>query len=123
LPRLFSYGTLQLPQVQQAIYGRLLEGAPDALTRYRLDASVISDTEVVCLSGKPVHTIARFTGDPGDRIEGQCFVITEEELAATDSYEVDVYGRTEVELKSGVSALVYVGPPLTDTPASGQDHS
>jgi len=123
MPRLFSYGTLQLRQVQQATYGRLLEGVPDALRGYRLDQLIITDPEVVRLSGKPVHAIARFTGDPGDRIEGVCFVITEEELAATDSYEVNVYGRTEVELESGVRALVYVGPPLTDTATSGQDHS
>ena len=123
MPRLFSYGTLQLPQVQQATYGRLLEGTADALRGYRLGSLVISDPEVVRLSGKPVHTIARFTGDPGDRIEGVCFTVTDEELAATDSYEVDVYGRTEVELESGVRALVYVGPPLTEAPAPEPDPS
>lgn len=73
--------------------------------------------------GKLVHTIARSTGNSGDRIEGVCFAMTEEELAATDSYKVDVYGRTEVELESGVRALVYFDPPLAETQTSAQDHS
>ncbi|RZJ42033.1 MAG: gamma-glutamylcyclotransferase, partial [Brevundimonas sp.] len=31
---LFSYGTLQDPNVQQANFGRLLEGSPDRLPGY-----------------------------------------------------------------------------------------
>jgi hypothetical protein len=59
-----------------------------------------------------VHSIARETGDPADRIPGVMFRITEAELAATDAYEVDVYARAEVRLESGTRAWVYVGPDL-----------
>jgi hypothetical protein len=112
MPLLFSYGTLQLPEVQLATYGRRLDGTEDALHGYRLEQLVITDPEVVRLSGKPVHTIARHSGDPADRIAGVRFDLTDAELAATDAYEVDAYGRTEVELESGTRAFVYVGPPL-----------
>jgi hypothetical protein len=107
---LFSYGTLQLPEVQRANYGRLLEGRPDALVAYALRPLPITDPEVVRISGLAVHTIACRTGNPADRITGTVFALTPTELAATDAYEVDVYGRAEVQLESGARAFVYIGP-------------
>ena len=112
LVSLFSYGTLQLRDVQVATYGRELEGASDVLLGYRLSPLEISDAHVIAVSGKAVHTIAQATGDPADRISGVVFEITEAELAATDEYEVDVYGRVLVTLESGRTAWVYVGLPF-----------
>jgi hypothetical protein len=110
--RLFSYGTLRQPEVQRANYGRLLEGEADVLPGYRLEPLAITDPEVVRISGKAIHTIARRSGDPADLVPGMVFALTEAELAATDRYEVDVYGRVEAVLASGRRALVYVGPDL-----------
>ena len=110
--RLFAYGTLQQREVQLANYGRPLDGIPDTLGGYRLEPLTITDPEVVRLSGKSVHQIARHSGDAADRIQGVVFELTEAELAATDAYEVDVYGRVEVTLESGTPAFVYVGPSL-----------
>ncbi|MEA3081679.1 MAG: hypothetical protein QOD54_1347 [Sphingomonadales bacterium] len=109
---LFSYGTLQQREVQLATYGRELSGAPDVLAGYRLTPLAISDPRVVSLSGKAVHSIARATGDPNDRIPGMLFEISEAELAAADAYEVALYSRTQVRLESGRSAFVYVGAPF-----------
>lgn len=106
---LFSYGTLQLPEVQLGTYGRLLAGRPDLLLGYRLAPLEISDPEVVRLSGRAVHHIARRTGDPEDRIPGFVFELTVAELEATDAYEVDAYARVEVTLASGAQAFIYVG--------------
>jgi hypothetical protein len=107
---LFSYGTLQLPEVQRATYGRLLDGTPDAMTGYRLTPLTITSPEVVALSGEPIHMIACRTGDPADRIVGVVYLITPAELEATDDYEGDAYGRIEVRLESGATAFVYIGP-------------
>ena len=107
--RLFAYGTLQQREVQLATYGRKLAGTADALAGYRLEPLPIADPEVVRLSGKAVHNIARATGDPADRIPGMLFELSEAELAATDAYEVDGYQRIEVTLESGARAFVYVG--------------
>jgi gamma-glutamylcyclotransferase (GGCT)/AIG2-like uncharacterized protein YtfP len=112
---LFSYGTLQQREVQVANYGRELAGEPDALIGYRLEELVIGNPEVVSISGKAVHAIARFTGDGTDRIAGTCFDLTEAELAATDDYEVEPYRRIEVTLESGRTAWVYVGPALASS--------
>jgi gamma-glutamylcyclotransferase (GGCT)/AIG2-like uncharacterized protein YtfP len=107
---LFSYGTLQLPEVQRANYGRLLEGEADVLLGYRLASLEIRDPAVVEISGSAVHTIACATGDPADRISGMVFVLTKAELEATDAYETDAYSRVEATLESGRKAWVYVGP-------------
>lgn len=107
---LFSYGTLRQPEVQRATYGRLLEGRPDSLAGYRLVPLAISSAEVMRLSGKAVHAIARRTGRSEDRIEGVVFELSAAELEATDAYEVDAYARREVRLESGLAAFAYVGP-------------
>ena len=108
--RLFSYGTLQLAEVQRATFGRLLEGRPDTLVGYRLAPLVISDPDVVATSGLAVHTIACPTGNEEDRVPGVVFTVSEAELAACDRYETDAYARVEVALDSGARAFVYVGP-------------
>lgn len=106
---LFSYGTLQLPDVQRATYGRLLEGRPDALPGYVLVPLPISDPDVVRISGSAVHKIARRSGNPADIVPGIVFLITLAELEATDAYEVDAYARIQVRLESGLEAFAYVG--------------
>lgn len=110
--RLFAYGTLQQSAVQMANCGRTLAGRPDVLCGYRLEPLTISDPEIVRISGKAVHNIARHSGVPADRIPGVVFQLTEDELAATDRYEVDAYARVAVMLDSGTRAYVYVGPEL-----------
>jgi gamma-glutamylcyclotransferase (GGCT)/AIG2-like uncharacterized protein YtfP len=108
--RLFSYGTLQLPEVQQATFGRLLTGRPDVLIGYRLAPLVITDPSVVATSGLEVHTIACPTGDATDRVPGVVFEVSPAELDEADGYETDAYARVEVALESGDTAFVYVGP-------------
>jgi len=109
---IFSYGTLRQTEVQLANYGRLLTGTSDALLGYRLEPLEISDPHVVEISGKAVHTIACASGGSEDRVDGTVFEISEEELAATDAYEVDAYARVEALLESGRTAWVYVGAPI-----------
>jgi gamma-glutamylcyclotransferase (GGCT)/AIG2-like uncharacterized protein YtfP len=108
---LFSYGSLRQRQVQLATYGRELDGEPDTLAGYALVPLEIRDPRVVEVSGSAVHMIACATSSPGDRVEGTVFVLSEDELAATDAYEVEAYSRIEVRLESGRLAWAYVGPP------------
>lgn len=105
---LFSYGTLQQPNVQIATFGRLLEGRPDALPGFALAPLPITDPDVIATSGSAVHHIAVPTGNPADQVPGIVFAITPAELEAADGYEVDSYGRIEAGLASGVRAFVYV---------------
>ena len=112
--RLFSYGTLQQPEVQLASYGRLLDGEPDAIAGFRLEEIEIGRDDVVEISGKAVHTIARRTGNWSDRIAGTLYWLTDAELGAADAYEDSAYTRVEVTLESGRQAFVYVGAPLEE---------
>ncbi|MET0296590.1 MAG: gamma-glutamylcyclotransferase family protein [Microbacterium sp.] len=105
---LFTYGTLQHPDVQLDTFGRLLETEEDVLPGYRLDYAEIEDPRVVELSGIGTHPIARPTGSALDKIVGKAVWITEDELDASDEYEVALYRRASVVLASGRGAWVYV---------------
>lgn len=105
---LFSYGTLQHPDVQLDTFGRLLESEDDVLPGYTVDYAEIEDPRVVDLSGLSVHPIVRATGNPLDKVVGKALRVTEEELDASDEYEVALYRRVSVVLASGRTAWVYV---------------
>jgi hypothetical protein len=109
LQYLFSYGTLQNPDVQLDTFGRLLDGEDDALPGYTVDYAEIEDNRVVDLSGLSVHPVVRATGNPLDKVVGKALLVTEDELDASDEYEVSLYRRVAVVLASGRSAWVYVG--------------
>ncbi|MDN3495969.1 gamma-glutamylcyclotransferase [Planococcus sp. APC 4015] len=105
---LFTYGTLQSPDVQLDTFGRLLHGEDDVLPGYTIDYTEIEDQRVVDLSGLAVHPILRVTGNPLDKVVGTVVWVTEAELEASDEYEVTLYRRVSVRLASGRDAWVYV---------------
>jgi Gamma-glutamyl cyclotransferase, AIG2-like len=105
---LFSYGTLQNPEVQIATFGRRLVGHPDALPGYALSAIEITDPAVIAASGQARHPIITATGDDNDRVEGAVYEITPAELEAADRYEAGQYRRVRVRLASGTDAWAYI---------------
>ncbi len=105
---LFTYGTLQLPEVQLDTFGRLLEGESDVLPGFTVDYVDIEDPRVKTVSGHDVHPILRSTGNPRDKVVGVAMRIREDELDAADEYEVELYRRVSVPLASGRQAWVYV---------------
>ncbi|WP_219134455.1 gamma-glutamylcyclotransferase family protein [Janthinobacterium sp. UMAB-60] len=105
---LFSYGTLQQPEVQLATFGRLLDSRPDQLPGYRLAMLAIDDAQVVATSGKTHHPIASRSAMPTDSVPGAVLAISLEELRQADGYEVAAYRRERVTLASGMQAWAYV---------------
>lgn len=105
--RLFSYGTLRLPEVQAELFGRAVPTADDALPGWRLDWLAITDPAVIAVSGTDRHPVLR-PGAPEDRVEGSCLLLDDRELARADEYEVDDYARVPVVLASGARAWAYV---------------
>ncbi|WFC41938.1 gamma-glutamylcyclotransferase family protein [Pseudoxanthomonas sp. SE1] len=105
---LFSYGTLQLENVQRSSFGRRLDGQPDAMPGYTRTMVEITDPAVLAASGERFHPIVSPSGDPTDEVAGTVFRISAEELAAADRYEVEDYQRVQVRLTSGREAWVYV---------------
>jgi len=105
---LFSYGTLQLKQVQLSSFGRELVGSKDRLPAYRLEEVRITDPDVLAASEQVWHPIAVYTGNEADGINGTVFELTQLELDQADRYEVSDYQRVSVQLTSGKTAWVYV---------------
>lgn len=105
--RLFSYGTLRQPEVQQSLFGRAVPTVADTLPGYRLDWLTITDPQVIATSGSDRHPILR-KGSAGDAVAGVFLELDDGELAAADAYEVDDYVRSRVVLGSGVAAWVYL---------------
>ena len=106
--KLFSYGTLQLSEVQRSTFGRLLIGEKDRLYGFSLDMVKIEDEEVVKTSGKEYHPIVRYSENTEDFVEGTVFQITAQELADSDRYEVDAYKRVSAVSQNGHAVWVYI---------------
>src|SRR5437868_14408221 len=107
MAHLFSYGTLQQPGVQMASFGRLLKGTPDALPGWKREMVEITDAEVFAHSGERFHPIV-VPGQATDEVAGMAFEVHEQDLAATDRYEVAEYKRIAVRRKPGIGARAYV---------------
>jgi hypothetical protein len=105
---LFSYGTLQLPYVQMANFGRLLDGVSDTLIGYLVDHIEIKDADVLAQSEQRFHPILRYTGKMLDEVKGIAFAVCELDVERADRYEVADYQRVAVTLLSGREAWVYV---------------
>ena len=109
MPFLFSYGTLQQAGVQVSTFGRRLDGHEDALPGFEPSRVEIEDPQVAEALGKAHHANARFNGNPGSRMPGMVFEVTDAELASADVYEDAFdYRRVAVVLASGKQAWVYV---------------
>lgn len=105
---LFSYGTLQLASVQLANYGRVFKGVKDRLPGYKIEKLQITDSDVLAKSQVEFHPIAIKTGNRNDTVEGMVYEISDEELLASDKYEVSQYERVLETFESGRKAWVYV---------------
>jgi hypothetical protein len=68
----------------------------------------IDDQNVVAISGKAHHTMAKFTGRVSDLVSGTVFSVTSREIQNADKYEVAAVKRVAVVLQSGVRAWAYV---------------
>ena len=93
---LFVYGTLQDPQVQSTVFGRVVQGAPDTLIGYRKSQIIIDNI---------TYPIA--VADIAYILPGQVIEVTADELAEIDRYEGEEYRRIQVRLRSGRQAWVY----------------
>ncbi len=109
---LFSYGTLQQPEVQVHTFGRHLAGRPAAVTGFAQSWIAIADPAVVAASGLDRHPVVTRSDDPHAEVTGTVFEITTDELAAADLYEVDDYRRTLASCTSGEAAWLYVAAEL-----------
>ena len=102
----FSYGTLQNPEVQMELYQRVLEGQPDRLSGYILESINLPDSSFNYIT----YPIAKPNGNPQDSVEGVVFYLSEHELKITDAYESEAYEQFKIKLDSGIEAIMYQTP-------------
>ena len=95
---LFSYGSLQQPEVQLSLYKRVLTGNEDLLLGFKLAEKLLYNQYPIIIDTK----------DYTDVISGIVFELTLEELKFTDDYEGEQYRRIQVKLESGREAWCYV---------------
>jgi gamma-glutamylcyclotransferase (GGCT)/AIG2-like uncharacterized protein YtfP len=93
---LFVYGTLQEPEVQQRIIGRVVPGAPDILDGFGRSKLAMGDGVFPLVI--PRH---------GSSVDGLLLEVTPDELARLDYYETSAYRRFWVTLRSGRECWVY----------------
>lgn len=93
---LFAYGTLQYPEVQHAVFGRVVQMSPDILDGFTKDQIFLSNNYYPIIRVNPANFVI------GERMQ-----VTPEELVLIDRYETSAYRRVRVKLRSGLSAWVY----------------
>jgi gamma-glutamylcyclotransferase (GGCT)/AIG2-like uncharacterized protein YtfP len=99
MPRLFSYGSLQQPAVQHEILGRNLPGSSDEVVGF--------ERVLIRRGNQQLANVVR-SEQPGARVAGMVFEITEAELQVVDAYEArDSYVRRVAALASGAQAWIY----------------
>ena len=102
MQKLFAYGTLRDPDVQENLFGRILHGIPETLIGYELDQIRIEEE-----FGIEYYPIIIETNDPNDTISGILYEISMKELHQADLYEGSHYKRVEVLLQSNQKAWAY----------------
>lgn len=104
MPQLFAYGTLLDPHVQARVFGRRLDGTPDALSGVVRATLTVAEGDA-----RGSWPDLASTGRADDVVNGQVLTLSDAELVAADAYETAAYTRDVVVLASGTRAWVYRG--------------
>lgn len=97
MEKLFTYGSLQYPDIQMKLFNSTLVGTRDILIGYEKGKLEVE--------GKTFNIA---TPNPDGKIEGTVYDLTDEQLARADRYEGKGYKRIRVSLLSGSEVWLYV---------------
>lgn len=97
MEKLFTYGSLQYPEIQQKLFGRLLEGSSDTLVGH--------EKAKLNVDGKTFNVANQ---KEGSSIDGFVYELSDKELERADRYEGKAYKRIKTKLKSGEEAWLYL---------------
>lgn len=95
---LFSYGTLQDPEVQEQLFGRKLKAEPDELLGYELSSQKAYGQYPQIAKAQNAHA----------KVVGLALELSDKDLEHADHYEGPEYTRISIRLKSGKQAWAYV---------------
>lgn len=103
MEQIFSYGTLRSKEIQMQVFNKILTGTPDQLIGYK-----IKDLRIEEEFGMEDYFVATPSDNPSDTIDGVVFDISSSDLAKADLFESNSYKRTQITLKSGITAWIYL---------------
>jgi gamma-glutamylcyclotransferase (GGCT)/AIG2-like uncharacterized protein YtfP len=102
MEKLFAYGNLREEDIQETVFGRLLQGVPETLMGYAVKEIKIEEEY-----GIESYPIIEATQNQGDSISGMVYETTSQELELADRYEGKHYKRIEVKLQSNQTAWAF----------------
>ncbi len=95
---MFTYGTLQDPQVQLYVFDKILEGDVDFLLGFKWYKNAVYGR----------YPLVKPTSNPKEMVKGVAYKVTKADLLRCDVYETSAYQRKKFILKSGKEAWVYI---------------
>lgn len=109
---LFSYGLLQEEKIQMKLFGKRLHGSADELRGYKVITIEITDETFLSTGEDKFQRTLVYSKNDNDIVKGTALEMTEKELLLSDKFEPVVYRRTQVILKSGKQAWIYIADQL-----------
>lgn len=102
MEKLFAYGNLREKDIQETVFGRILEGVPESLVGY-----AVKEIQIEEEYGIDTYPIITPTQNQDDTIDGILYDLTLRELQLADTYEGKHYKRIRVQLKSNEVAWAF----------------
>lgn len=102
MEKLFAYGNLREEDIQETVFGRILQGVPETLVGY-----VVNEIKIEEEYGIESYPIIMATQNQEDTISGMVYDVSFQELQLADRYEGKHYKRIKVQLKSDQAAWAF----------------
>jgi gamma-glutamylcyclotransferase (GGCT)/AIG2-like uncharacterized protein YtfP len=102
MEKLFAYGNLKEDDIQESVFGRLLQGVPETLVGY-----VVKEIKIEEEYGIESYPIITATQNQQDTISGMVYEASFRELQLADQYEGMHYKRIEVQLQSNETVWAF----------------
>jgi gamma-glutamylcyclotransferase (GGCT)/AIG2-like uncharacterized protein YtfP len=102
MEKLFAYGNLKEEDIQETVFGRLLQGVPETLMGY-----IVKEIKIEEEYGIESYPIIEATENKEDTISGIVYEVTLQELQLADRYEGKHYNRMQVQLQSNQTAWAF----------------
>ncbi len=111
MTNLFIYGTLREPQIQEYLFGKIVDMIPARLQFHTIKNAISDGIEL------PYKTIVPVPDDSSAVVNGHIIVLNDEEMERVDSYEgyPTLYLRTNVIVEDldsiAHSCISYINTP------------
>jgi gamma-glutamylcyclotransferase (GGCT)/AIG2-like uncharacterized protein YtfP len=102
MEKLFAYGNLREEEIQETVFGRLLQGVPQTLIGY-----VVKEIKIEEEYGIESYPIITATENREDTISGMVYEASFQELQLADQYEGMHYKRIKVQLESNETVWAF----------------